>query len=877
MKPRHYATLLLVACAFLIARTAYRHRKIVLAPQPPTFEPVGYYDLVNRGLSDVILFEASDSAETEAIPVFQTDADASASQRLFRRRSFLSDDLEHPERFRRERDDSASLQPGFRSRKLPFSERQSWLGSVLFRASAVRPRLVSQSGQIFIMDPPRSTSPTAEVEIVRLPLRSVEGAVPRTGNVFTWEYERGRMAFRTHAVPGEDGVNVVLTQPADTRTRIRLNGYTLPSSGAQRLIRAGDWLVVEGRWGKEVFHLEQNNSGVVSEIDQAQQGTQRTMSTRGAIDSIATPLVNSLNAFVWKQHVGLDANQAERHPAFSLQQHRQWLLGLQRNAIRLSIEESLQVSAHEALDRYVHPRRCPKRKQSPDKCRGRHSYWSVEFRGRRYPRLPPRAAVSVIDVTTGEVLAAATYPTRRALDDHVEGIRKTRRNGVSSALMRSAVITAERRRDRLEANHCLDAHQIGSMVKPLFATAVAMSWSPASGDADPMDQVTHCTGTTRGYKRGRVVEIAGVRIGRFEESPPPHGRGVTFERFLGESCNHFMFEMGARALKREPGYKPDTCPNRLNDVLERSQNGAIAQYANMFGALLKAPETRGYYRYERSWWSPLSEQLEERAGDKGFGCEARYSETLSPVSPAYVNLKVRSMSKCVPDYESFLKGGGTNRWSNLQIGVAFARLATGRRVEGTFLYQGPPEGQTDPRNIRFAPTAQTESISHRSPSRFREVRARVLKGMSGVFDPPRGTSRSLRWVLKGTKRYPGVLDTLQTIDPEGTAWGAYGKTGSSVRDIGFQTTVDGKPRLEEMPVANYTLMLIRCGDSALQEKSLACSRLPPLGEPVRGYVVNIWVDGVPEIKGGSGAARLLRSKAGRELLRRIVEFEGSRQ
>ncbi|MEL7370277.1 MAG: hypothetical protein AAFN74_15260, partial [Myxococcota bacterium] len=59
MKPRHYATLLLVACAFLIFRTATRHRSIVMAPQPPTFEPVGYYDMVNRGLADILQFRAS--------------------------------------------------------------------------------------------------------------------------------------------------------------------------------------------------------------------------------------------------------------------------------------------------------------------------------------------------------------------------------------------------------------------------------------------------------------------------------------------------------------------------------------------------------------------------------------------------------------------------------------------------------------------------------------------------------------------------------------------------------------------------------------------------------------------------------------------------
>ena len=880
MRPRHYATLLLVACALLIARTASRHRQIVVAPKPPTFEPLGYYDLVNRGLSGVLRFRAPASGAADAEPVFATEADPTPGQVLYLRRSFLDEDLEHPERFRRGRDDRAAIQSGFRARKLPFSERQSWLGSVLFRASAVRPRLVSQGGHVFILDPPRLTMQPQGDHRVRLPLGNVSRAsAPLTGHVFTWEYERGRMVFRMHAVPGEDGVNVVLTLPADSLGTVRLNGHSLPGSGAQRLVQPGDWIVVEGRWGKEVFYLEQNSSGIVSEIDQAQQGARRTMSPRGAIDSLATPLVNALNTFVWKQHVGLDANRNQRHPAFSVEEHRAWLLDLQRRPLRLSIEESLQVSAQDALYRYVHPERCADGKRSPSKpCgRGPDAYWSITLDGRRYPRLPPRAAVSVLDVATGEVLAAATYPTERAIDDHVESIRRTRRSLVPAGLMRAAVIETERRRDRLKANHALVAHQIGSVVKPLFASALAMTWREGAREPDPLEHTATCRGTTPGHRHGRVINVLGVRMGRYVETPPAHGRGVTFERFLSESCNAYMFELGALALKRERTYTKQTCPNRLNDVLEQSTDGALAQYGEMYGAVLKDPETRGYHRYERSFWSPLSEKLEERTGDNGFGCTSRYSETLSAVSPAKVNLKVRSMAKCVPDYESFLKGGGTNRWSNVQLGVAYARLASGRRVEGRFLYQEPPDPTDDPRNVTYIPTARSESIGYRSPARFRKVREHVLAGMSGIFDPPRGTARSLRYVLKGSKKRPGILDLLATIDPDGRAWGAYGKTGSSVRDVGYQTTLNGAPELEELPVANFVLVLLRCESASLDEKRLACERLPPLGEPIRGYVVNVWVDGVPKVSGGSRAARLLRSGPGREFLRRLVEFEGSRR
>ncbi|MEM7679342.1 MAG: hypothetical protein AAF449_25495, partial [Myxococcota bacterium] len=178
----------------------------------------------------------------------------------------------------------------------------------------------------------------------------------------------------------------------------------------------------------------------------------------------------------------------------------------------------------------------------------------------------------------------------------------------------------------------------------------------------------------------------------------------------------------------------------------------------------------------------------------------------------------------------------------------------------------------------FVSSAQSESIAYRAPSRFRQVRRRVLKGMAGVFSGPRGTARALRSVLKGPQKWPGVLDMLKSIDPDGRAWGAYGKTGSSVRKVSYQTTVDGRTRQAEVPVANFVLMLLRCRDADLDDDgSLACRRLPPLGEPVRGYVINIWVDGVPKISGGSRSARLLRQTGGRELLRRIVEFEGSRQ
>jgi hypothetical protein len=112
-----------------------------------------------------------------------------------------------------------------------------------------------------------------------------------------------------------------------------------------------------------------------------------------------------------------------------------------------------------------------------------------------------------------------------------------------------------------------------------------------------------------------------------------------------------------------------------------------------------------------------------------------------------------------------------------------------------------------------------------------------------------------------------------------TRWGAYAKTGSSVRPGTLVTRVDDglepiQERDTELPVANFVLAFVRCAEDldSRRQQPLGCNRLPALGEPVQGYVVHLWVDGlVGVVDGGAAAAGLLASREGKTLLDRLSQ------
>ena len=861
-----------IASVFLTILALVAHRWITEAIQFPTYEPYGYYDLVNVGLRDLIRFD-----EVRAIP--RGDGDVAAPPELgyaqdradpgqwtFIRQSFIEEDLEDPSRFRRRDQNRAELRSGFRARPLPFIQDQSWTGSVQFRSSSVRPRLVSTGGETYIFQKP--TGPQIVDPDNRIAMNTVDNPPQiRSGSIFAWKHG-GKDIFTMQMVQGSgDNWGVVLVRPEkSSNIRLRINGSDAPSLGEQRQVWPGDWIVVDNLSNKRyVFYLEQQSSGIISRIEQGRQGARRTISTSGAIDSIARPLVNALNSFVWNQSTTLAANQ--RRTSGSVRKKVEtWLNKLKRDSISLSIDEALQVAAQGALEDFVNHHGRQQR------------YWKQG----RLPRLPPRAAMTVVDAKTGQLLAAATYPTKQAIDKHIEGLKtETPRDLEQAKLLRYSVMLAERRREKLEANHALDHHQIGSVVKPLFGAAAALAWLPSHGpDADPLRIKATCTGHSHTEEefahRGDETKFKALDVVGFPSLDPlpmgvwdedaRHGE-VDFEDFIARSCNPFMFRLGAIALHQAGANAELTCPDGVAGTLQTSGDSAFAVYWKMYDLITALPGTRTYTQ-QLSWWDPLSSEMERWVKKDGFGCGfAGGQPPLAWVSPEAVNLRVRSINTCDPDFSSFLKGGGTNRWSNMQTGVAYARLMTGRQVQGSLLEKAfKTKARTKPLEIARTDTA-----------RYNKVRDSVLAGMAKSIE--RGTARRLASYARET------VDRLRGTkkDASPPLWGAFAKTGTSDRPVKLVRRVNrflqprrGDLQDAKLKVANLVVLLMRCEDGSQRRHGVGC-QLPNVGDDeVHGYVINIWSEGIPTIINGTRLIQLLNNH-GATFRDRLVELEETRQ
>ncbi len=851
------ARAVLVLAGVLTLAIAGQHRNLARSVQDLGVEPTGYREIVNRALRDKLSYEriedldASDETGRliiETLPERLTEAD-----RQFLASSFLLEDLEHPERFEPRSDGTARLLPGFRRRPLPFSETAVWRGRLAFAESAEAPVLVSRSGRVLQLKTVGEALPTATAVPLRAPTEGEETVL--AGPHFSWQ-TGGEVAFRIYAVPAADGgVSVVLSRPRGAVGSLQQNGTHTAAAGALRALAPGDWLVYRHGGVSDVFHLQAGRSGVVSDYRRGRHGWERTFEDAWGLEDLARGTAGSLDRLIsW-------LSEANARNTSRRQVHRGGgPVAEQRDTLRdrdlvLTLDPVVQAAAQGLLDEQLGGRMPP-------------GGWSLEG----VPRLPPRAALVVTDLDSAALLAAASYPDADALDAHLEALRG---GSADRALVDWVTLQAGRRRHALVRNHAFDDHQVGSTVKPLFAAAVALADTPL----DPLTLEVRASGDSVLTEAGEVPSLKGAR----EDWPvalyKDHCQGVIdFQEYLARSCHAFQFRLGALALESTDGVSPALCDGGLGSRLEQGRASTpatpaeaqglspLATYAWLTGAVLRDPETTGVHRWNTAWWAPLDREI-ETAVERDLGCGLDFARSLGPVSPLRVNLDVGSLDRCTPHYSSFLKGGATNRWSNADLSVAYTRLVTGRALTGHLLVEGAPASGA------FSPSDCGQSVACGDPDRYERVRREVLAGMTRALSDGSGTARRLRSPVEQT------LADLE--EATGARWGAYAKTGSSVRPATLVTRVDDalepvRERETEVPVANFVLALVRCeeGLDSRRQHPLGCNRLPPLGEPVEGMVVHLWIDGVSDLDSGAEAAGLLGTDPGRTLLDRVSHGVG---
>jgi len=892
----HRLTLVLGVCMLIVITVA--HRELVRHNQALGVEPLGYRSLVNRTLAGRIALERREPPTTSAVTITSEDGepidllpeggaerivpigDWSQAEMEFRAWSFLFDDMRFPDRFVSLSDGDLRLRPGFRRRPLPFSESGIWRGRITFRnrrrTTVLRSRLTGRELRFVL--PPGGAATGGRSE--RLAVGDTTGTEPvLTASQYTWT-DGIETAFALRAIPTPGGeIGVVMTAPgAHTGARLYHNGDLVPITGPQGSVLQGDH--IEYRRGSlaERFRLLRTDTGVISEYRQGREGFERVYFGSHGLDWIARSAAASMNRLVRYLEEARAQNFAQ--PAGAARRAAERLAGavgsLRDRELQLTIDPGMQAAATRVLARAIHD-------EMPSEG------WSMDG----LARLSPRAAITILDVGSGELLAAASYPSEEQFDQSIVAM-DSEDGSIDSAVREYLAQEAARRREQFTRNHVFDPHQIGSTAKPLLGAAIALH----AGDdgIDPLAlQVdcaalgaprvpSACQGDTKSARAPPAGRVARTRLLPYDCVDKSHGPDVDYRRFIAESCNAYLSRLGEVALASTPGFEPADCEGSLGDRLRAwsgrwpespgdvAQLNPLARYAWLAGGWTNISETSGEWLRNDSWWLPLSAEIESVV-ETELGCKLRSAVTFGGISPPLVNLDVLSLACCDPHFTSFLVGGGSNRWSNADIALAYARLASGRSLAGKILIDGERDSDRNGGRGPFSEHECRHSLGCDDPDRYEEVRRETLAGMSLALKPPGGTAQKLH---KTMKRLIAELGGLS-----GRQWGAYAKTGTVGREVELVKSIDpstGKPRYEtvRLPVANFTLLLLEGedGPEGKRELSLACRSLPPLGEELRGYVIHVWVSGVQAIRYGSRAGALLNQREGGWLLDRLVDHVG---
>jgi hypothetical protein len=381
-------------------------------------------------------------------------------------------------------------------------------------------------------------------------------------------------------------------------------------------------------------------------------------------------------------------------------------------------------------------------------------------------RRAARAAVTVMDAMTGEILALASYPTKTAL---------------------ARVGLPETAQARLLRNHNFSRMPVGSVAKVLFGAAII--------DADPRLL------TLRLHQHGgeAVDSVAGIHVEPPIESHPVNTDAdgtVGFREFIGQSSNEYAavlltlatatragsplptftgpqlppegrYSIGGQAFDRAPSPLVEG-ETRLN--LQRGPHDTIVAgtlsnlegepWGESFRKLFdidKISNTpidarsplQGDQMIDTLTWAAVLSEL--------YGDRVPENHPLRAVGFERENLALNLSNAYRTQLLSLMYGGAAARFTNPKLCEMFSRLVTGRRVERTLVLGVTPGGETLPHVTR-----QLQPLPFDA-----NPRDELLRAMTAVVDG--GTARALRDSLVRFDR---------TLAGQGKALGFFSKTGS---------------------------------------------------------------------------------------------------
>lgn len=311
-----------------------------------------------------------------------------------------------------------------------------------------------------------------------------------------------------------------------------------------------------------------------------------------------------------------------------------------------------------------------------------------------------KAAVTVMDTTSGQVLAVASWPLVET--DLTPPQRRVRRG-----------------QNLLAQNHNFERLPVGSMVKGPFALAIL--------DADP----GLATLKMQGGATGRIRTVLGMDLGKggFDN----HGLGmIDFPTFLEQSNNRYALALmmlayrGGAAPSQPARAQPSPVETWSLEGHGRTDTPPLPVFGEAtapgpFGWVLRPPLGRG-----PAWPDRLARLFDIDAG-QGGGCPydvAVWSgltgaappcvSPLAGAAPERERLGFDAIASFRNDYLMAGLGGSRSTWSAIKIAEVYSRIVTGRQVRA-----------------RFTPDARPPAAD--LPMRNPQVRGTVLEGLSRVM------------------------------------------------------------------------------------------------------------------------------------------------
>jgi hypothetical protein len=382
--------------------------------------------------------------------------------------------------------------------------------------------------------------------------------------------------------------------------------------------------------------------------------------------------------------------------------------------------------------------------------------------------LPPRVALTVADLPSGEVLALGGWPRMNSGHRWITSLT----GGAIPDVAWLEQHAPKSIRQRYVGDRNFDRLLMGSSTKPLWAAAVLSMHPQLSRNF-----------MVRGPK-GAEDEVFGIHITPewqilHESSSLRGGQWCDFEAYLARSDNRYHIRLGFLGLvdpgassqfptgansasdresmdggrsmwRRVPEFPAEISFNETNPSLLRNlQARPLATHMhNMFGVGVE----RGDIREHRfSFWTGneaddwLNPANENRSINPFFA-------GISPESPQLAMDSIRNPR----GYITLLLGGGENLWANVDFAGAFATAVQGRPILTHI-------------------TRNTRTVSEREE--FPEISAQLRSGLTDVFEDNLGTAHS-QFLRTGALAMVHSLPDVRI----------YGKTGTLSEESGLPST-----------------------------------------------------------------------------------------